>query len=135
VINGEVIGGRQGIGGEWGHIHLDDSGGECYCGKTGCVERILAGPHLERYYHSVSGESKKLKEIVMLAREGKDVHAVATMDRLIHFFGKGLSKIINILDPDAIVLGGGVGNVDELYTRGKESLEKHVFNHKWIQKY
>ncbi len=128
VVNGQLIHGKQGIGGEWGHSFLDESGGPCYCGKTGCVEKIIAGPSLERYYHEVSGEQKRLKEIIPLARTGEDPHAVATLDRLIHFFGRGLSTVINILDPDVVVLGGGVGNIDELYTRGVAEVEKNVFN-------
>lgn len=128
VVNGQALNGKQGIGGEWGHNFLDESGGPCYCGKSGCVETIIAGPSLERYYKEVSGEAKRLKEIVPLARSGEDKHAVATLDRLIHFFGLGISVIINILDPDVIVLGGGVGNIDELYTRGVEEARKHVFN-------
>lgn len=128
VVNGQIINGKQGIGGEWGHNFLDASGGPCYCGKSGCVEKVIAGPSLERYYKEVSGESKRLKDIIPLARSGEDENAVKTLDRLIHFFGLGLSVVINILDPDVIVLGGGVGNIDELYTRGKSEVEKHIFN-------
>ncbi|MCE7994646.1 MAG: ROK family protein [Roseivirga sp.] len=128
VVNGQIINGKQGIGGEWGHNFLDASGGPCYCGKSGCVEKVIAGPSLERYYKEISGESKRLKEIIPLARSGEDENAVKTLDRLIHFFGLGISVVINILDPDVIVLGGGVGNIDELYTRGAAEVEKHIFN-------
>ncbi len=128
VINGEVLNGRMGIAGEWGHIHLDDSGGTCYCGKLGCVERVLAGPHLERFYTSLTGQQKKLKDIVLEHRAGTNPNATKVMERMVAFFGKGLAKIINIIDPDAIVIGGGVGNIDELYTQGVEELKKHVFN-------
>lgn len=128
VVNGQIINGKQGIGGEWGHNFLDESGGPCYCGKSGCVEKVIAGPSLERYYAEIAGEQKRLKEIIPLARTGEDPYAVKTLDRLIHFFGLGLSVVINILDPDVIVLGGGIGNIDELYTRGVAEVEKHVFN-------
>lgn len=128
VVNNQIINGKQGIAGEWGHNFLDESGGPCYCGKSGCVETVIAGPSLERYYAEVSGEKKKLKEIIPLARTGEDPHAVATLDRLVHFFGLAISVVINILDPDVIVLGGGVGNIEELYTRGVEEAQKHVFN-------
>lgn len=128
VVNGHIINGKQGIGGEWGHNFLDASGGPCYCGKSGCVEKVIAGPSLERYYKEISGEAKRLKEIIPLARSGADANAVKTLDRLIHFFGLGISVVINILDPDVIVLGGGVGNIDELYTRGVAEVEKHIFN-------
>src|SRR6267154_1728617 len=63
IVDGRVINGLQGIGGEWGHNFLDESGGPCYCGKSGCVEKVLAGPALEKYYASISGEKKNLKEI------------------------------------------------------------------------
>ncbi len=130
VVNGKVIGGRQGIGGEWGHNFLDESGGLCYCGKVGCVETIISGPSLERYYKSISGEALKLKEITMRYREGNDNFAIETMERLFHYFGKAISVVINIIDPDAIVIGGGVGNIDEIYTNGIEEVKKHVFNHR-----
>lgn len=128
VVNGQIINGKQGIGGEWGHNFLDASGGPCYCGKSGCVEKVIAGPSLERYYKEISGRSKRLKEIIPLARSGEDENAVKTLDRLIHFFGLGLSVVVNILDPDVIVLGGGVGNIEELYTRGVAEVEKYIFN-------
>ena len=63
-----------------------------------------------------------------MARTGEDPNAVKTLDRLIHFFGMAISVVINIVDPDVIVLGGGVGNIEELYTRGVAEAEKHVFN-------
>lgn len=128
VVNGQVINGKQGIGGEWGHNFLDESGGPCYCGKTGCVETIISGTGLENFYEQQTGTRKRLKEIIPAAREGSDHYAVATLDRLIHFFGLGISNVINILDPDVIVLGGGVGNIEELYTRGVKEAEKFVFN-------
>jgi predicted NBD/HSP70 family sugar kinase len=130
VINGEVINGLQGIGGEWGHNFLDESGGPCYCGKTGCVERVISGPALEKFYHGKSGVQKSMKEIVKLAEEGKDVVANETMKRLTFFYGKALSVIINIVDPDVIVIGGGVGNIDLIYTTGREEVTKNVFNNR-----
>ena len=128
VINGQIINGKQGIGGEWGHNFLHESGGDCYCGKSGCTEKIISGTGLENYYEEITGTRKKLKEIIPAARTGEDPNAVKTLERLIHFFGMGLSTIVNILDPDVIVLGGGVGNIEELYTDGVKEVEKHVFN-------
>ncbi len=130
VVNGKVINGRQGIGGEWGHNFLDVSGGPCYCGKTGCVETILSGPALQRFYQSVSGAALKLPEIYQRYQAGTDPHATATIERLVTLFGIGISAVINIIDPDAIVLGGGVGNIDLLYTRGVEEVKKNVFNNR-----
>ncbi|MBC7902714.1 MAG: ROK family protein, partial [Gemmatimonadaceae bacterium] len=117
VIDGKVWNGRHGIAGEWGHNFLDESGGPCYCGQTGCVERVLSGPCLQSYYKSVAGKEKSLKEIAQSARDGSDPFAVETIDRLCAFFGKAVSVITNALDPDVIIIGGGVGNIDELYER------------------
>jgi len=128
VINGQVHGGLQGIGGEWGHSFLDESGAECYCGNKGCVETIISGPFLQRYYKELSGTERKLKEIVQRHRDGVDPDASATMERLLHFFGKGIANLVNILDPDAIIIGGGVSNIEELYTEGVERVKSFVFN-------
>jgi len=129
VINGQVWDGGQGIGGEWGHSFLDESGGACYCGQIGCVERILSGPSLERYYHSISGQKKKLASIVEAYKNGTaDEYELATINRLIHFFGRGIANVINILDPTVIVLGGGLSKIDLLYTEGVASVEKFIFN-------
>ncbi|MEQ9402214.1 MAG: ROK family protein [Cyclobacteriaceae bacterium] len=128
VVNGKIINGRHGIGGEWGHNFLDESGGPCYCGKTGCVERILSGKNLERYHLETFGEEKKLVTIYQEFLDKSNSNSITTIDRMIHFFGKAMSVVINILDPDVIVLGGGVGNIDLLYTAGAEEVKKHVFN-------
>ena len=128
VVNGRVLNGKHGIGGEWGHNFLDASGGKCYCGKSGCTEKIISGTGLEDFYEQQTSTRKRLKEILPAARNGSDPVAVQTLDRLIHFFGLGISTIINVLDPDVIVLGGGVGNTEELYTRGVVEASKYVFN-------
>jgi fructokinase len=130
VVDGRAIVGLQGIAGEWGHNFLDESGGPCYCGKTGCVENVISGPALERYYFNQTGNKKPLKDIVALAESKVDPTAQKTMLRLIEFFGKALSVIINILDPDVIVIGGGVGNIDLLYDRGLDSVKQYVFNNR-----
>ena len=129
VVNGRALYGRHGIAGEWGHMYLDESGGKCYCGRVGCVETIISGTALQKYYTHLSEKILPLKDIIERARNKTDEHAEATLNRLIHFFGKGIAQLINIIDPDAIVLGGGVGNIDELYTLGREEAEKHIFNY------
>ena len=129
VVDGKVINGLQGIAGEWGHNFLDESGGPCYCGKSGCVEKVLAGPALEKYYTSVTGNSMPLKEIYGLYKSG-DEAATKTIHRMTHFFGLAISTIINIIDPDVIVIGGGVGNIGEIYSEGVESARNFVFNDK-----
>lgn len=130
VVDGKVIQGLQGIAGEWGHNFLDDSGGECYCGRRGCVETVLSGPALEKYYTSVSGQKKSLPEICQLSDNQSDMQAMATLERLIQFFGKALGVVVNILDPDVIVIGGGVGNIPLIYSRGVDVLRQYVFNNR-----
>jgi fructokinase len=129
VINDHVWNGKHGIAGEWGHNFLDESGGQCYCGKVGCVETVISGPATERYYEKITGEKIKLKEISKRLKEG-DTAAKQTIERLCDSFGKAVSVLVDILDPDVIVIGGGVGNIDALYTDGVEALKKYIFNNR-----
>ena len=129
VFDGHIWSGKHGIAGEWGHNFLDESGGPCYCGKIGCVETVISGPGTERYYHQLTGHKKRLKEIAELYKSN-DEAAAKTIERLCFFFGKATSVITNMMDPDVIVVGGGVGNIDALYTKGIESLRKHIFNNR-----
>lgn len=131
VINGQVWDGGQGIGGEWGHNYLDKSGGMCYCGKVGCTETLISGTGLERYYQQISGQSKRLATIIDEYEKGQaDEYSQATVKRLIHFFGKGIASIVNMLDPTAIVIGGGLSRIELLYGEGIKEVEKHAFNPK-----
>jgi fructokinase len=127
-----VLNGLQGIGGEWGHNILEENGHACYCGKRGCNEQVISGPALQRYYKQINGEDRTMKEIMDRYQEGSDLVASQTVNRMLEYFGRAVSVIINILDPDAIVLGGGVGNVDLLYTEGVERAKKYVFNSREI---
>ncbi len=124
VVNGKVLYGANGIAGEWGHNPLEPNGRVCYCGRSGCVETVLSGPFLERWYQTQSGVSLPLNEIAMRT---DDPAALATVSRLHDYFGLALSTIVNSIDPDAIVIGGGVGNIDSLYTEGLQSLDQNVF--------
>lgn len=127
VINGKLLKGLHHIAGEWGHNHLSNSGGKCYCGKTGCVETIISGPAVERYYSEISGQSLSLKKIYSLSQKG-DPLAKKTIDRLLKYFAQAIAGVINTIDPDVIILGGGVGNIDALQTKGKELAQRFVFN-------
>lgn len=127
VIDGRVHAGRHGIGGEWGHNFLDESGGACYCGRSGCVETLISGPAVERFYHRRSGRRLAMADIAVLSREGDEL-AGESMARLLHFFGKALAPVINILDPDAIIIGGGLSKLPEIFTEGRKEVEKHIFN-------
>ena len=126
IIDGKTVYGSQGIGGEWGHTIVKDDGDECYCGKKGCVESVISGRALQIYYNKISGKNLTLEEIY--AKKDIDNHAKKTFKRLITYFGKGLSNVVNIIDPEVIVLGGGLSNIDELYSEGYEELKKYVFN-------
>ena len=128
VVDGRVLYGCQGIAGEWGHNLLDPGGPDCYCGRRGCVETFLSGPHLERFYEQAAGRRRSLREIVDLHRMGSDPHATATVERLLDYFGRALAVVVNLLDPHVVVLGGGVSNVDLLYSEGPGRLAQWMFN-------
>jgi predicted NBD/HSP70 family sugar kinase len=131
VMNGQVWNGGHGIGGEWGHNFLDENGGPCYCGLTGCIETVISGPSLERYYRELSGKAKPLATIVQDHEAGHDRIATKTVERLLVNFGKAVASLVNILDPDALVIGGGVGNIDLLYTEGPRYIVQHLFNNEF----
>ncbi len=128
VVDGKVIHGRHGIGGEFGHIRTEENDILCYCGHTGCNENVMSGPALEKFYVQKSGIKKSMPEIAQAWRHEGDVHAIATRDRMLTNFGLACSYIVNLIDPDAIVIGGGVGQLDELYEHGQAEILKHMFN-------
>ncbi len=126
IVNNKTLYGKQGIGGEWGHTIIKDDGEMCYCGKKGCVESVISGRALQKYYTSLSGEKLSFKNIYKNIET--DLNAKKTLKRMITYFGKGLSNVVNIIDPDIIVLGGGLSNTNELYDQGYQELKKYVFN-------
>lgn len=128
VVDGKALSGLQGITGEWGHNPLDPQGEPCYCGRAGCVETVLSGPFLERWYSKRTGAQRPLKEIVSAYRSTQDASATALMNHLYESFGRAIASVVNILDPDAIILGGGVGNIDEIYSLGAKAAKSHIFN-------
>lgn len=128
VVNKEIIEGKQGLGGEWGHNILEEGGSSCYCGKKGCVEQVISGVALENFYERISGVHLKLSEIYQHHQAGADAHATATIERLLEYYGRAISTLVNVIDPDLIVIGGGVGNIDLLYSEGYERIKKYVFN-------
>ena len=129
VVHGRLLEGLHGIAGEWGHNPICGETTPCYCGRKGCVETVLAGPSLERFYREQGGaEDIRLPEIVRRATTGDPI-ARATLARLQEKFGEAIAAIINVLDPDAIVIGGGVGNIDVLYTaEARTAVLRHTFN-------
>lgn len=128
VIGGRILNGLHGIAGEWGHNPIQGETRRCYCGRVGCVETVIAGPSLERFHRELGGAPLRLPEIVAQAAEG-GTHAVKTLARLREKFGQSIAAVINILDPDAIVIGGGVGNISLLYEQEtREVIRRHLFN-------
>ncbi|MFB5623438.1 MAG: ROK family protein [Nitrosopumilus sp.] len=125
VIDKKLYPGRTNIGGEWGHHTLHRNGNPCYCGKTGCVETYISGPSLENQWTKLTGKSSSIQEI--LTNVDSEI-GKKWKDEFIENFGFGLANVIDILDPDAIVLGGGLSNIDFLYTEGKESVYNKVFS-------
>lgn len=128
VVNQKIIEGIHGIAGEWGHNILEENGEACYCGKRGCVETVISGAALEKFYQKISGNSLKLKAVVENYEQGNDQYAIQTIERLLEYYGRAISTLINVLDPNLIVIGGGVGNIDLLYTEGFERINKYLFN-------
>ena len=125
VINKKLYPGRTNIGGEWGHHTLHRNGNLCYCGKTGCVETYISGPSLERHWTQLTGKYLHLPEILTSI---DNEHWDKWKNEFLENLGYGLANVIDILDPDAIVLGGGLSNIDFLYTEGKESIYNQVFS-------
>ena len=133
IAHNRIIEGLHGIGGEWGHNILEENGEPCYCGKRGCVETVISGTGLEKFYAKISGENLRLKEILTKYHDGRNEFADATIERLLEFYGRAVSTLINVLDPNLIVIGGGVGNIDLLYTEGYERIKKYVFNNRILK--
>lgn len=131
VINGKVVGGAHGIGGEWGHIPLPAPSVQevtdaplCYCGKRGCLEVWCSGPGLAADFQRATGRTASAEEIA--ASDGADERAA--MDRWIDRFARASATLVNILDPDVIVMGGGLSNIDRLYRDLPPLVEKYGFN-------
>jgi fructokinase len=125
VIDKKLHSGRTNIAGEWGHHTLHRNGNLCYCGKTGCVETYISGPSLENQWTKLTGKSQRLPEI--LSNIDNEI-GKKWKDDFLENFGYGLANVIDILDPDVIVLGGGLSNIDFLYVEGKESVYDKVFS-------
>ncbi len=133
VVGQKLLVGANAIAGEWGHTPLpapstDESPGpECYCGRLGCLETWLAGPAIERFYKERSGQTKTASEIAEAA-DKNDGPATACFRDWLSRLGRGLSTVINILDPDIIVLGGGLSNIDRIYAEIDGYVHPHVFS-------
>ncbi|MFQ5536277.1 MAG: ROK family protein [Gemmatimonadota bacterium] len=134
VLHGEVISGHQGVAGEWGHNPIpwpteeEIPGPECYCGRRGCIETFLSGPGMERDYFEHTGERRTTREIAGdLADNAHAEPARAAFARYVDRLARGLATVINIVDPEVIVLGGGMSNFPDLAPRAREALPRYVF--------
>jgi len=121
------------IGGEWGHNPLpwpelsELPGPQCYCGRRGCIETWLSGPGMERDHRAQTGEERTTHDIVRAAESG-DAGAQATIARYHDRLGRGLASVVNVLDPDVIVLGGGMSNLPGLDAAAAAAMRPHVFS-------
>jgi fructokinase len=127
VVDGKVHSGVNNIAGEWGHMSIDPNGPTCYCGANGCVETFISGGGLERRYKREYGEERKLRDIEEDYFSG-DKQAGEFFEPFFKHFGRCMANLINILDPDIVVLGGGVSKFKDIYTKGVAETEKAIFN-------
>jgi fructokinase len=132
AINGRVHAGPNGVGGEWGHNPLpwqkpeEYPGPTCYCGKRGCLEMWVSGTGIALDHKNVTGKARTTREIVEACEAGDSV-ARATMERFEDRLARGVAHVINMLDPDAIVIGGGVSRVKRIYQELPKRLPEYVF--------
>lgn len=133
VVNGKILTGVNSIAGEWGHNPLpwpqdnERPGPDCYCGKQGCIETFLSGPGLSKDYYHSTNENLSAQEIVQASMEGNE-QAENCLQKYENRMARGLSHVINILDPDVIVLGGGMSNIQRLYVNVPEIWKQYVFS-------
>ncbi len=133
VIKKKILSGANAIAGEWGHNPLpwpqaeELPGGECYCGKHGCIETWLSGPGMIRD-HSLHNNTLSNPETLVIQALAGDKTAELTLQRYENRMARSLAQVINILDPDAIVLGGGMGNIQRLYKNVPQRWEDYIFS-------
>ena len=139
AIRGQILRGANAIAGEWGHNPLpwpapdEIPGPPCYCGRSGCIETFLSGPALEADHHRHTRRSLSAPEIADFAEHG-DAECSATLDRYVHRLARGLAAVINLIDPDAIVLGGGVSGISALYERVPVLWTQYIFSDRVINR-
>ena len=133
IINKKIINGHNNISGEWGHnqmsIEPNDKWNrhECYCGKKGCIETYLSGPGFSRHFNDQHNVNLDAKIIQKNANEG-DEKSLEFISQYLDYLARGLSQVINIVDPGVIVLGGGVSNMKQIYEGINSKLKKYVFS-------
>jgi fructokinase len=133
VIDGKLLNGRHAIGGEWGHNPLpwptdaERPGPACFCGRHGCIERFVSGPGMSDDHRTVNGQTLTAEQIAAKAAHG-DGPAQATLDRHVDRLARGLAHVMNLIDPDVIVLGGGLSNLALLYDAVPARWGRYVFS-------
>jgi len=133
IVHGGVLRGRNEIGGEWGHNPLpamrdeERPGPRCYCGRYGCIETFVSGPGLAHDYAALGGEVRTAREIAASAAAGEPA-ALACLARYEERLARALGSVINLIDPDVIVLGGGLSNIDRLYDNVPAQWLPYVFS-------
>ncbi len=133
VINGQLLSGPNAIAGEWGHNplpwpHIDElPGPHCYCGRRGCIETHLSGPGLSRDHLANTGE-RLTAEAIAAAAVVDDPGAAASLDRYLDRLARELASVINVLDPQVIVLGGGLSRIEAIYHEVPSRWGDHVFS-------
>ena len=133
VVNRHVLVGSNAIAGEWGHNPLpaprdgESPGPPCYCGRRGCIETFLSGPALARDYAEGGGAAVSAEDVAARAAAG-EARACAVLERYAERMARALASVMNLLDPDVIVLGGGLSNIDRLYERVPQLWSPHVFS-------
>jgi len=128
VFSQRIHRGRLFIAGEWGHITLHPNGLNCYCGRQGCVEKYISGTALEKRWNELDGENLALDQIVSKFDPLPDDRYRKWKTEFLDNFGRALATVINIVDPDAIVLGGGVSNIPFLYNEGSKIVQNNTFS-------
>lgn len=132
-VGGEVLTGAHAIAGEWGHNPLPSPrpdelpGPVCYCGKSGCIEGWCSGPALSAQFDTMTGRKLRPTDIATAAMAG-DSDAAAMMDLFLDRFARAIATLVNVLDPNAIVIGGGLSNIEALYTELPHRVEQYGFN-------
>ncbi len=133
IVDGQVVVGANAIGGEWGHNPLpwprpgEWPGAACYCGRTGCIETFLSGPGLSRDFEQAGGGRVSAQDIEAMCNAG-DPRATLCLERYEDRFARALASVVNIVDPDVIVLGGGLSNIDRLYSSIPARWARYVFS-------
>ncbi len=133
VANGQVLVGPNSIAGEWGHNPMpwpepdEWPGPPCYCGRTGCIETFLSGPGIARDHEAHTGRQEDAAAIAAAAARG-DATAIATLERYERRMARGLASVMNVIDPDVIVLGGGLSQIGRLYEQVPRLWKGYVFS-------